>query len=293
MEKQSTVFHLLWYKRANNVHFVLLCSWLFFFFFNRTHTEMTDFSLTSVCLQSNTTHSICIYVKNVRLNFFFIVCSVCFFFLLFSGVLFDHLFYANEFHCLFKCHTPKEREKKKTAVRAGSLFLFLLFDCLPPFCLVLYHCFCYFSSFLVRYVLVENRPAQTHGSIARCSFAFMVSIDAVDGARGAIQLELPSWIRKIARYITYDLNLWLFQIFKTKAVLIIAFLFGIGNVSGAHVWLFRFQWNFKLGKKFMRPKIGTTIVENSRFNTKMFIAIFGKGAYVERWGGEKPSLNSN
>lgn len=43
----------------------------------------------------------------------------------------------------------------------------------------------------------------------------------------------------------------------------------------------------------MRPKIGTTIVENSRFNTKMFIAIFGKGAYVERWGGKKPSLNSN
>lgn len=90
------------------------------------------------------------------------LCVLCVFFLLFSGVLFDRLFYANEFHCLFKCHTPKEREKKKTAVRAGSLFLFLLFDCLPPFCLVLYHCFCYFSSFLVRYVLVENRPAQTH-----------------------------------------------------------------------------------------------------------------------------------
>lgn len=200
---------------------------------------MTDFSLTSVCLQSNTTHSICIYVKNVRLNFFFIVCSVCFFSSLLWCSIRSSLLRQRISLSVQMSHTKRAREKENSCQSWFIVFIFT-FRLLAPFLSRSLSLLLLF--FLLPCSLRTSRKSTRTNT--RCSFAFMVSINAVDGARGAIQLELPSWIRKIARYITYDLNLWLFQIFKTKAVLIIAFLFGIGNVSGAHVWLFRFQWNF-------------------------------------------------
>lgn len=120
---------------------------------------MTDFFTHITSIKH---YTICIYVKKIWLNFFI----VCWFFhslpcmpSVFSGVLFDYLFLAREFYCLLNCHNQNvlehRKREKENSCQSCSLFLFLLFDSLAPFCLVLYQWFCYFSSFPVWYWLVR------------------------------------------------------------------------------------------------------------------------------------------
>lgn len=101
-----------------------------YFFLLQSHAHRWQIFHSHQWVFNQTLHSICIYVKNVWLNFFFIVCS----FFLFWCSIRSSLLRQRISLSLQMSHTKcseKEREEKKTAVRAGSLFLFLLFDCLP------------------------------------------------------------------------------------------------------------------------------------------------------------------
>lgn len=211
--RKSTVFHLLWYKRAN-IHSVLLCSWFFFSLLRITY--MTDFSLT--LLQSN--YIICIYVKKIWLNFF----SLCVFFFFFS---FIHsvllLFYPTISFALMNLLSAqlshqnilKEREKKNSCHSSYSLFLFLLLGC--PFSVSFF-----ISGFVIfppslydtTHVRTYKLKFDPHCSNVRCSYTFMLSFGAIGGAWCLIQVGVAITIRNVALFVTYIWICEFFQILK-------------------------------------------------------------------------------
>lgn len=145
-----------------------------------SHTEMTDFSLTSASLQSNTI--LYLHLRKKCMTKFFLHCvfffssSLLVFYSTVSFTLTNFVVYSNVTH-----DAKSERKRKQLSELLHCFYFYFSIAC--PFLsrsssvvLLFFLLPCTYRS--VRYVQIEIWPAQTHGSFVRCSYTFIVSIDA-------------------------------------------------------------------------------------------------------------------